>query len=1218
MVSRCPMADPVNIRCPSCGEMFTPGTASRVVCPLCLLIGGAAAVKEAQAEASVVELPAGTVIDHYTLLQKIGVGGFGVVYRAEQSFPLQREVALKVLKSGVDTAEVVRRFEVERRALALMVHPNVATVFDAGTTPDGCPYFVMELVAGVPVSTYCDRCRLGIRERLALFVDICHAVQHAHQKGIIHCDLKPSNVLVTEHDGRAVPKVIDFGVAKAIDTGRGGNTLATVEGRSIGTPEYMSPEQVRNAGVEIDTRSDVYSLGVLLYELLTGTTPAESAIMRNASSTERERLICEVEPPKPSLRVSDSALIRHLRGDLDCVALKALEKHRDRRYETVNALRCDILRHLSDDPVSARSSTTSYRVHKFVRRNRPLVIGASAVLLALLAGIIGISAMFLRVRRQKLLTEIEVEERRKAQHVADIQLAAHLWDDPDGSARQIGDLLRSHIPEPGEPDLRDFEWHYLWHRLNNQSRVISIPGVKVQDIAISPDGTVVLLTDRHEIRCWDIESLNEVPSGNLRMPSGAELSALSGDGGSVAMVVEGALSVVDRKTGSVLAQLPYDPNVDRGVHFSRDGKIIVILGDRTRWYDVATGSELGALDATGASGSSDPVRWVGSSDGFTIAIGGSGESHHGIETYRLDADLAQVEQVTAIEEKVKRAFVTDDPKELSPRGDYLLSSNFYSGHIGIHAVQQPSDGRVQRLQRLFSSICTSLCFSPDSETVAAGGADGTIHLLGFDPGPDKQVWLSHERSLKGHLGSVERLTFSSDGGKLLSFGSEGELRIWNLEDPAPVPSYAEAQTDYAPRGVISPDGLLIVTSGDTTVEISEPSTGKILAEIKPPLGRTRGLAFSPDNETVALGHTSPPIVSIWNVGDRPRQVNAVNLEHVVRHLEDEPSQQIASLDYSPDGRLLAIGFGALHADNPGRTVQTPVAIWDLDANKLRTVLQGHTDYCLCVKFSLDGKWLATGSHDGTARIWNTATWQVSQVIKVPGDPDIEALDFSPDGRQLAIGARGAGLTVWDCETGVRTGSFVGHSNHVTAVAFSPGGRTLASAGYDGVVKLWNVESCRPMLELMRPGQRPVYCSLAFSQDGKQLLGSFRENTAIWSACPPWWQDSNRAIQLLGCLRDSGADFQSRISLINSAIPDLEPALKSFRAVRPADREVEAALLAVQRENCLRRGDFFAAEEFRQQLLEIHKELANAEPGNGNHRERLKGYTLAPPHLESRP
>ncbi len=385
------------------------------------------------AEPPLAERP-GTLIGPYKLLEQIGEGGMGVVYMADQQAPVRRRVALKIIKAGMDTRQVIARFEAERQALALMDHSNIARVLDAGATDSGRPYFVMELVRGIPITEYCDQNNLPVHERLELFVQVCHAVQHAHQKGIIHRDLKPSNVLVTLNDGRAVPKVIDFGVAKATGQQLTEKTLFTAFAQMVGTPLYMSPEQAEMTSLDIDTRSDIYSLGVLLYELLTGTTPFDQERMRAAAFDEIRRIIREEEPPKPSTRIStlgesrtataahrqvDSHRLSQLvEGDLDWIVMKALEKDRTRRYDTAGNFAADVLRHLSDQPVEACPPSAVYRFRKFARRNRVALTTVLLVSGALVLGTVVSTWQAIRATRAAQLTEAarvaEAEQRTEA------------------------------------------------------------------------------------------------------------------------------------------------------------------------------------------------------------------------------------------------------------------------------------------------------------------------------------------------------------------------------------------------------------------------------------------------------------------------------------------------------------------------------------------------------------------------------------------------------------------------------------------------------------------------------------------------------------------------------------------------------------------------------------------------------------------------------------
>jgi serine/threonine protein kinase len=566
----------------------------------------------------------GTVVGRYKLLQQIGEGGCGVVYMAEQQVPMKRRVALKVIKLGMDTRNVIARFEAERQALALMDHPNIAKVLDAGSTPSGRPYFVMELVRGVRITDYCDQNKLSTPQRLDLFLQVCRAIQHAHQKGIIHRDIKPSNVLVTLHDGVPVPKVIDFGISKATSDQRlTDKTLFTAFEQFIGTPAYMSPEQAEMSGLDIDTRSDIYGLGVLLYELLTGKTPFDAKELLAVGLDEMRRTIREKEPLRPSTRLSTmvegelTATARHrqsdpakltslLRGDLDWIVMKALEKDRARRYDTANGLAMDITRYLNSEPVIARPPSKLYRFQRLVRRNKPTFAAIGAVVLALIAGVLASSWQAIkatRAGRQAAAAQHRADQNAAQAERSELAARQRAYASDMGLAQRalainnLGraqELLDRNRPSSTQSDLRGWEWRYVWQQTRSDAQYIFAKRTTpISALAVSWDEKFVAIAEElnRNLSVWDLRTRQEVAS--LPAANGSVLAVFSPCEPLLAFFATTVSDTTNRQCSirlwnsdsrKIIGELPLS-GPTMGLQFSTDGRKLMCATTQHTRYD---------------------------------------------------------------------------------------------------------------------------------------------------------------------------------------------------------------------------------------------------------------------------------------------------------------------------------------------------------------------------------------------------------------------------------------------------------------------------------------------------------------------------------------------------------------------------------------------------------------------------------------------------------
>ena len=782
----------------------------------------------------------GDTIGPFKLLEPLGEGGCGMVYAAEQSTPVKRTVALKIIKLGMDTKSVIARFETERQALAMMDHPNIAKVFDAGATETGRPYFVMELVRGVPITTYCDREKLSTKQRLELFVQACNAIQHAHQKGIIHRDIKPSNILIGDHDGSPAPKVIDFGIAKATEQRLTEHTLDTAVEAFIGTPTYMSPEQAEVGGTDIDTRSDIYSLGILLYELLVGQPPFDAAGLQQLPIDEIRRTIRECEAERPSQKLGSlpeseidriaecrscepSKLAGKLRGDLDWIVIKCLEKDRSRRYATANALVYDIGRHLNSQPVLARPPSTLYRLKKLVRRHAAAITAGALLFATLVAGIaISWNHALRATRAERVAQEEKAKQGELAaqavasavaaslnEYVADINLAQLALSEGNfGRARQ---LLDKHLPISGEIDHRGFEWYYLSNLSRGDDHIaLGDQRSSVQCLAYSPDGRTLAIGLRDEVRLWDVRAgrrITSLPGGATSLvflPDGHTLAsadrdttwvvdtatwlevielrghgapiALSADGSQLATTSAGGIRVWDTTDWFELIHLREALPGPRA--FSPDGKSLAARGSRgITLFSLATGrAALTLEDSAELLDARATGTLTFSADGSQIIAPRNTNSERGV--FVMSTWDARTGRETGV---LQNEFGhTANINQLGVHlGTNLLASASLDHSIGLWSLRD--NALLTRLRGHRSEVwCVAL--SPDGSTVASGSKDGDLFLWPTSPQRPRDIIRD----------SLIPLAFSENGDRIATLDTNSKMTIFGLPSLIPLRSLSAA------------------------------------------------------------------------------------------------------------------------------------------------------------------------------------------------------------------------------------------------------------------------------------------------------------------------------------------------------------------------------------------------------------------------------------------
>ena len=1115
------------------------------------LLAGSALERERDSEARrpASEAPA-QMIGRYKLLERIGEGGFGEVWMAEQREPVKRRVALKIIKLGMDSRQIVARFEAERQALAMMDHANIAKIFDAGVTDNGRPYFVMELVRGIKITEYCDQKQLPTRERLNLFSLVCHAIQHAHQKGIIHRDIKPSNILVTLHDGVPVPKVIDFGIAKATQGELTDKTVFTQFQQFIGTPAYISPEQAEMSGLDIDTRADIYSLGVLLYELLVGLTPFDGQELLRGGLDALRQIIREKEPLRPSTRLNTlqgdarttagkrrqtdvGKLMHQLRGDLDWIVMKCLEKDRTRRYETANGLAMDIQRHLANEPVVARPPSVTYQLAKFIRRHRAALAAAAAFVIVIILGA-GISLQKAAEAQRRAIAESKArsyaqqqeriagemlvraerqrEENRQRLVRVNVATGVNLLEEGDFFAAlpwfvealrleeghpaeernhrtRIGTVLKYsprlvhnwfHDGPVTDAEFNNNGDHIVTASEDGTARVWEVATGRllasllhtgaVNHASFSPDGSRVLTASSHMAQVWDW-ARGQTVTPPITHSESVTAAKFSPDGRKVMTASRDHTAQIRELTTGTPLLIEHGEAV-KDAAWSPDGRLVAtISGDSKVKISDATSAQLLAT----CHGIGRYVYCVSfSADGQRVLWSSWGKA--GVNDARTGIAITPLlKHGQAVRTAV---FSPDERRILTASEDQTIQ------------IWNSADGAALGVPIKLNHALRDAAFSPDGKRIITASDDGSARI--FATATREMVFAP----LK-HSGRLTRSCFSPDGAFVLTAGIDGTVRLWDIATSGPE-SLVLTHKRFVRQISAAPDENTVATAGsDSMVRLWNADSGRLVGTAFRHDAEVTDIAFSRDGHrfaTASLDGTA----RIWDVATG-RQIQQITLTNLA----------LSRILFSPDGEYVHIAAGPNVAFRylTRRVTITDGSVriqtWNVQNGAPATpilTLEGTRQFA---EFSPDARRVAACSEDGTIGIWETA--RGTKVTGISPRSAMTCLRFSPDGRRLATAngdvtrLKGAGeAQVCDVETGKAVCPPLLHQADVCALAWSGDGRWILTASQEGTARIWDAETGKPRTP---PLIHNYYVfDAVFSPDNRYALtGSGDQTARVWDA-----------------------------------------------------------------------------------------------------------------------